>query len=120
TFDAILHGSGGSSVGTTKSIVVPAGGTKFYTDIMNELFGVPAGQGSVFITSPSTSKVYAVVNSGTTSTTVPSSFLTLPTTFSEALASASAAAEGTQSFDGLEQTTDQAHGHHCLLVLNEL
>ena len=65
-------------------------------------------------------KVYAIVNSGTTSTTVPSSFLTLPTTLSEALTSASAAAQRTLSFDGLEQTTDPAHGDHWLLVLNEV
>ncbi len=44
----------------------------------------------------------------------------MPTTLSEALTSAAAAAQRTLAFDGLEQTTDPAQGNRWLLVLNEV
>jgi hypothetical protein len=120
TFEAILHTAGGPASGTSQTITLPAGGSRLYNDILSELFGVIGAQGSVFITSPSTSKVYAILESGPTTSTVPSSFLTLPTTLSEALTSAGAAAQRTLAYDGLEQTTDTAHGERWLLVLNEV
>src|SRR4029077_8322598 len=55
TFTAMLHGSAGGLVGSTRTVTVPAGGTQFYTNIITELFGASAAQGSVFVTAPSTS-----------------------------------------------------------------
>ena len=120
TFTAVLHASGGASVGTTKSVTLPADGSQFYTDILSQLFGAAPGQGSVFVSAPSTSKVYALVSSGNASTPAPTSYLSLPTTFSEALTSAATAAQRTLAYDGLDQSTDPTQGNHWLLVLNEV
>jgi sugar lactone lactonase YvrE len=119
TFTALFHGVGGGIVGTTRTVTVPAGGTQHYNDIVAELFGGTSAQGSVFVTSPSVSKVYAVVNSGT-GTPSPSSYINLPTTLSEALTSVAGAALRPLAYDGLEQNADTTKGDRWLLVLNEV
>jgi sugar lactone lactonase YvrE len=118
TFIATLRIPGGPTAGTVRNVTLTAGTTKVYNDIVTELFGASAGQGSVFVSAPSSAKVYASVNSGVSVT--PTSFLTLPTTLSEALTSAGASAQRPLSYDGLEQSTDPTVGDRWLVVLNEV
>lgn len=123
TFTASFRSASGGSTATVRNVNVAAGGLKVYSDLMVDLFGLPAStQGSVFVQSPVGAKVYAVLQqaAGSSSTPVPSSYLPLPSSVSEAVTSAASTARRPLSFDGLEQSVDASRGTRWLLILNEL
>src|SRR4029079_670564 len=101
-----------------ETVTVGGGATKFYADVVKELFGVTPVAGTVFVQSPPGGKVVATLASSSSST--PSSFLNLPSNLGEALTSAAGAAKRPLYYDGLEQSTDPTRGSRWLLVLNEV
>jgi sugar lactone lactonase YvrE len=115
TFNLSFREPSGGSATATRTVSVPAGSSKIYADVLSELFGFPAGKsGSVVVQPPPGGKVYAVVQSATTS-----SYLALPTNMSEALTSAGSSARRPLFYDGLEQSTDPTRGTRWMLALNE-
>jgi sugar lactone lactonase YvrE len=115
TFTAVFRDPLGR-VQQTKEIPVPSGGAIQFRNVMQELFGVDA-LGSLFITSPSGSRIYATLQ---TSAGSPSTFMPLPTTLSEALTSVASYAQRPLFYDGLEQSIDATRGSRWMLLLNEV
>src|SRR5262249_16937180 len=98
------------------------GQTTVYGDVLKDLFAVSTpSDGNLFLVGPSNGKVYAVLQSTSSSgTTTPASALPLPTTLSEALTSATSPAHRPLCFDGLEQSVDPSRGTRWMLLLNEV
>jgi hypothetical protein len=117
-FSIFFHEAAGGNVAITRQVSVPGGATQVYGDVLAELFGLPSSTkgGSVYVSAPFSAKVYAVVQS---SSTPGGSYLTLPTTVSEALTSAGSSAQRPLFYEGLEQSTDSTRGTRWMLVLNE-
>ncbi|MEA2163084.1 MAG: trimeric autotransporter adhesin [Thermoanaerobaculia bacterium] len=124
TFSATFHNSSGVGPTPKVDITVPAGGTRFFSDASKEMFGNAAsGQGSIFVSAPSVTKVYAVLQngpSGSGGTLTPLATLPLQTTLSDAISGASSSAQKPLSFDGLEQSQDPSRGTRWLVFLNEV
>ena len=124
TFSATFHSSTGTGPTPKVDITVPAGGTRVFSDAAKEMFGNAAsGQGSIFVSAPSVTKVYAVLQngpSGSGGTLTPLATLPLQTTLSDAISGASSSAQKPLSFDGLEQSQDPARGTRWLVILNEV
>ncbi|HEY6137405.1 MAG TPA: SMP-30/gluconolactonase/LRE family protein [Thermoanaerobaculia bacterium] len=117
-FKATFRDAGSSATNVVKTVSVGAGATKFYADVVKDLFGVTPVAGTVFVQAPPGGKVVATLASSSSST--PSSFLNLPSNLGEALTSAAGAAKRPLYYDGLEQSTDPTRGSRWLLVLNEV
>jgi hypothetical protein len=117
-FKATFRDAGSAATNVVKTVTVGAGTTKFYADVVKDLFGVTPVAGTVFVQAPPGGKVVATLMTSASST--PSSFLNLPTNLGEALTSASGAAKRPLYYDGLEQSTDPTRGARWLLVLNEV
>src|SRR5205085_12579202 len=86
---------GGGGAALVRSVTVNAGQTTVFNDVMKDLFAVATpSDGNLFLVGPTNGKVYAVLQSTSSSgTTNPASSMTLPTTFSEGLTSAAASAQ---------------------------
>src|SRR5437763_1504968 len=84
-----------TAANVVKAVTVGAGATKFYNDVVKDLFGITPVAGTVFVQAPPGGKVVAALLSSTSpsSTPSPSAFLNLPTNLGEALTSASGAAK---------------------------
>ena len=122
-FSVYFHEAAGGNVAVTKNVTVASGGTQLYGDVLAELFGLPPTTkgGSIYVQAPPGAKVYAVVQSSATpgGAALSSSYLTLPTTVSEAVTSAGSSAQRPLFYEGLEQSTDPTRGTRWMLVLNE-
>jgi hypothetical protein len=119
-FLATFYPSSGS-VALNRTINVAAGQTTVYNDVMKDLFAVSSpSDGNLFLAGPPNAKVYAVLQQTNSSGTAPASSLPIPTTLSEALTSATSAAERPLSLDGLEQSVDSGRGTRWVLLLNEV
>lgn len=111
----------GGGVTFTQSIPVAAGVVTVFPNALHDLFGLSPVDGNLSIQGPPDAKVYAVLETSTGgSAPAPASTLPLPTTFSEAVTGATAAAQRSLSYDGLEQSVDPSRGSRWLLLLNEL
>lgn len=110
----------GSGSPISQKLTLNPGASRVFSDLVADFFNQPGAQGSVFIDAPSGTKVYAVMGSGATVNTTPTSSMTLPTTLSEALTGFASSAQRVLSFDGLEQSTDATRGDRWLLALNEV
>ncbi len=112
--------SGG--VALIRPVTVGAGQTTVYSDVMRELFGVTTpSDGSLFVQGPPNTKVYAVLQATPLGgSSVPASSVPLQTQLSEALTSATSAAQRPLSLDGLEQSVDSSRGTRWMLLLNEV
>lgn len=119
SFNVTLRTAAGESP-VTKTVDVSPGAVKVYKDIGAELFGVASASGSVSVQTVSAGKVYAVLQSA--SSTTPKPFATLPvqSILSEGLTSASGGAQRALFYDGLEQSIDASRGTRWMLVLNEV
>jgi hypothetical protein len=120
-FSAAFYPSGGG-VALNRSITVAAGQTTVYSDVMKDLFAVSnPSDGNLFLVGPANGKVYAVLQSTSSSgVTAPASSMPLPTTLSEALTSATSSAQRPLFLDGLEQSVDATRGTRWILLLNEV
>ncbi len=120
-FTAQFYPSGGGVV-LNRSITVAAGQTSVYNDVMKDLFAATTpSDGNLFLQGPPTGKVYAVLQTVSASgTTAPASALSLPTTLSEGLTSATSSAQRPLFLDGLEQSIDPSRGTRWMLLLNEV
>ena len=86
---------------------------------VGELFGAGnPSSGTMVVEAPSTSKVYAVIESGSSQTTT--SQIPLPTNLSESLTSAGFFGQRPLYLDGLEQSTEASRGSRWMLLLNEV
>ncbi|HYS54496.1 MAG TPA: hypothetical protein VER58_12130 [Thermoanaerobaculia bacterium] len=121
TFNASFYPSSGGAA-LVRSVMVAAGQTTVFSDVMKDLFAVSSpSDGNLFLVGPSNGKVFAVLQSTSSSgTTTPASALPLPTTLSEALTSAAASARRPLFLDGLEQSVDDSRGTRWILLLNEV
>jgi len=121
-FTAIFRDAAPNSIGIVRNVSVGAGSTKLYGDVLKELFGLTSRSGSVFVQGPPDAKVYAVLltASAATATPAPTSYLTLPTSTSEALSGGTGSTQRPLYFDGLEQSVDPTRGSRWLLVMNEV
>jgi sugar lactone lactonase YvrE len=119
TFFATFLDAAGKNGTTRQTITVPAGATKTFADVARDLFGRPAGTGSVIVEPPLGGKVYATLQPSAGGSASSSTSIPLPSTLAEALTSA-AAAQRPLFYDGLEQSLDSARGTRWLLVLNEV
>lgn len=121
-FSVYFREAAGGNVAVTRTVSVPAAGTRVYNDVLGELFGVPPTTkgGSVYVQAPNGAKVYAVVQSSSTpgGAASSSSYLTLPTTVFEGLTGAGSA-QKPLFYEGLEQSVDSTRGTRWMLVLNE-
>jgi sugar lactone lactonase YvrE len=116
-FAASLRNAAGSVV-ASRQIPVNANATLIIRNVF-ELFGVStASSGTMVVEAPSTSKVYAVIESGAGQTTT--SQIPLPTNLSESLTSAGVFGQRPLYLDGLEQSTDGSRGSRWMLLLNEV
>jgi hypothetical protein len=116
---AFYPSSGG--VALNRTINVPVGPPTVFNDVMKDLFAVSSpSDGNLFLQGPPNAKVYAVLQQTNSSGTAPASSLPIPTTLSEALTSATSAAQRPLSLDGLEQSVDSTRGTRWVLLLNEV
>jgi sugar lactone lactonase YvrE len=120
-FNASFYpGTGGAAL--VRSVTVGAGQTTVFGDVMKDLFAVATpSDGNLFIVGPTNGKVYAVLQSTSSSgVTAPASSMPLPTNLSEALTSATSSAQRPLFLDGLEQSVDPTRGTRWILLLNEV
>lgn len=102
----------------SKEIPVSSRATVVFKNVLQDLFGIAQGSGTLFIEAPGGSKIYAVIEASAQGS--PSTFMPLPTTLSEFLTSAATYAQRPLFFDGLEQSIDVTRGSRWMLVLNEV
>jgi sugar lactone lactonase YvrE len=119
TFTASFHNSSGAGPVPSVPIQLPAGGSQVFNDAAHQMFGSAIGEGSIFVSAPSGTKVYAVLQGINGTTTTPIATLPLQTTLSDAISGATSSAQKLLQLDGLEQSTDPTRGSRWLLILNE-
>jgi sugar lactone lactonase YvrE len=117
TFSATLRSALGASP-ITRTIDVPAGTVKVYSDVGADLFGVSSASGSISVQTVAAGKVYAVLKSATAGT--PYSTIPVQSSLSEGLTSAASGGQRALFYDGLEQSVDPSRGTRWMLVLNEV
>lgn len=121
TFNLSLYPASGAAV-LTRSVPVPGGANLVINDAQRELFNLSnPTDGNLLVEGPPGAKVYAVLQSVTSSgAATPTSSIPLPTTYAEALTSAAGGAQRPLAYDGLEQSVDSSRGTRWLLLLNEV
>lgn len=116
-FAASLRDAAGSII-ASRDIPVNANATLVIRNVF-QLFGATnVSTGTMVVDAPSSSLVYAVIESGTSQSAT--SQIPLPTSLSESLTSAALFGQRPLFLDGLEQSIDPARGSRWALLLNEV
>ncbi len=123
TFTASLAAPTGATIGTPKIVVVSAGRTVSYPDVMKDLFGIlEALNATMFVESSNPGgKVIARLEGATAGSSAYSLAGTIPVvpTVSQA-ASGFAGAARPVYMEGLEQSIDASRGSRWIVVINEI